>query len=136
MPGCTPRRVLVALACAVLACSAGNGSAPDDAGSISAATLAERIAEGAPPLLLDVRTPAEFASGHVPGATNIPYDELAQRLGELAAPAGSEIVVYCERGGRARAAERVLEDSGYTHVRLLEGHMSGWRQAGLPCQGC
>jgi rhodanese-related sulfurtransferase len=84
------------------------------------------------PLLLDVRTADEFASGHVPGAINIHVDELAARTGEL--DAQREVVVYCERGPRARKAADALVAAGFTDVKLLSGHMSGWRDAGLPTE--
>lgn len=124
--------VLLALA----ACS------PHDQGSTTAATgspitvqaLAQRVEAGDAPVVLDVRTPAEFARGHVPGAINIPYDQLASRLDEVPAHQGDEVVVHCERGGRAAKAEGVLKDAGYTDVRDLEGHFQAWEAAGLPVQ--
>jgi rhodanese-related sulfurtransferase len=85
-------------------------------------------------LILDVRTPEEFAAGHVPGARNVPYDALAGRLGELAIAPGSEIVVHCQSGVRAAKAERVLADAGYTNVRDLDGHWKAWSEAGLPTE--
>jgi rhodanese-related sulfurtransferase len=81
------------------------------------------------PLVLDVRSGEEFASGHVPGAVNVPYAQVAARIGELGAP--REVVVYCERGPRASKAAGVLSGAGFA-VKHLAGHMSGWREAGLP----
>lgn len=74
-------------------------------------------------LLLDVRTPAEFASGHVEGAANIPVDELAAKL-----PANKEqaVVVYCHSGRRSAAAKQVLEKAGFTKVSDL-GAMTNWK---------
>jgi rhodanese-related sulfurtransferase len=118
------------LAAASLACGAEPGAgaamAPDE--------LAARIAAGDAPLVLDVRTPEEYAAGHVPGAVNIPHDQLAGRLGELGVPKSGEIVVHCEVGRRAEAAEAVLHEAGYTNVLDLTGHMAAWRSAGLPLQ--
>ena len=107
-----------------------------DPATIGQVALLERMEDADAPLVLDVRTPEEYESGHVPGAVNLPYDQLAGRLGELDAPEDREIVVYCERGGRAGRAESTLREAGYTAVRHLEGDMSGWRAAGLPCVGC
>ena len=92
----------------------------------------EALLASPPPdaLILDVRTPDEFASGHVPDAVNVPYDEVEARLGELGADRGRPVVVYCERGGRAGRAESVLLGAGFTDVRHLEGDMSAWRAAG------
>lgn len=74
--------------------------------------------------LVDVRTPEEFASGHLPGALNIPVDELPRRLGELGSPEKS-LVVYCRSGARSSRAERLLKERGFQNVFNL-GPMSAW----------
>ncbi len=79
-----------------------------------------RVAEGA--LLLDVRTPQEFAEGHVPGAKNIPVQELAQRIAELGA--ARRVVVYCRSGGRSASAAQILRQAG--HDVLDVGPMSAY----------
>ena len=85
-------------------------------------------------LILDVRTPEEFAAGHVPGAVNISHDALAERVGELGSDTGRPVVVYCERGGRAGMAADVLLAAGFSDVRHLAGDMSAWREAGHPTE--
>ena len=97
---------------------------------ISAEALLSSPPAGA--LVLDVRTPEEFASGHVPGAVNIPHTELADRLSEVRVSKDSPVVVYCERGGRAGQAAEVLLTAGYSDVLHLAGDMSAWRSAGRP----
>lgn len=109
-------------------------AAGDRASAIEPKELAERIAAGTAPLILDVRTPEEFAAGHLPGARNVPHDALAGRLGELGIAPDDEIVVHCHSGGRAAKAEDVLRDAGYTNVRDLAGHWRGWREAGFPTE--
>jgi rhodanese-related sulfurtransferase len=74
--------------------------------------------------LLDVRTPQEFAEGHVPGAVNVPYDQLASRLAEV--PKDKDVVLYCKTGRRAGIAADVLVANGYTRLSHLEGDMVGW----------
>jgi rhodanese-related sulfurtransferase len=121
---------LCALAAASLACSAG--AEPGDA---TQTELVARLDAGqAPPLVLDVRTPEEFAAGHVPGARNIPIDELDERIGEIAAHRDQEVVVYCETGRRAGKASDALGTAGFTQVRQLDGDMRAWREAGLPVE--
>lgn len=115
---------LVALACAA-------ESAPS---RISPEELAARIEAGDAPTVLDVRTEAEFAAGHLPGAINIPHTELAERLDELAFARGSEIVVHCQSGRRASQAEAVLLEAGFADVRDLDGHMAAWREGGYPIE--
>jgi NADPH-dependent 2,4-dienoyl-CoA reductase/sulfur reductase-like enzyme/rhodanese-related sulfurtransferase len=77
-------------------------------------------------LLLDVRTPAEFARGSLPKALNIPLDELRQRLGEL--DPSRSIVVYCQVGVRGHTAVRILRESGFNNVKNLKG---GYVQAAV-----
>jgi rhodanese-related sulfurtransferase len=74
--------------------------------------------------LVDVRTPEEFASGHLPGAVNIPVDELPRRFRELGEKQ-KPVVVYCRSGARSSRAEGVLEENGFQHVHNL-GPMSAW----------
>jgi NADPH-dependent 2,4-dienoyl-CoA reductase/sulfur reductase-like enzyme/rhodanese-related sulfurtransferase len=64
------------------------------------------------PHLLDVRTPQEFASGHIPGAVNIPVDDLRSRLAEL--PRDRKIAVYCQVGQRGYLATRILRQKGFS----------------------
>lgn len=80
------------------------------------------VSQGA--LLVDVRTPEEFSSGHIEGAVNIPLQSLEGRMGELGAK-DREIVVYCRSGARSGSARRVLKTAGYTAVHDL-GAMSRW----------
>ena len=84
------------------------GDAPTAESSIEPSELADRISAEAAPFILDVRTAEEFASGHIPGAVNVPHTELADRLSTLELPLGGEIVVHCEGGGRAGEAESIL----------------------------
>ncbi|MCX7819122.1 MAG: rhodanese-like domain-containing protein [Kiritimatiellae bacterium] len=85
-----------------------------------------------PPLVFDVRTPAEFAAGHIPGAVNLPHTEVARRGVGEPGWRGRRIVVTCAHGGRARAVAAALRDLGCRDVRLLEGHMSRWCAEGRP----
>ena len=81
----------------------------------------ELVGEGA--LLLDVRTRGEFASAHLPGAMNIPVQELGGRAQELP-PQDRSIVVYCRSGARSAAAAAELRRLGYRVHDL--GPMSAW----------
>lgn len=74
--------------------------------------------------LVDVRSAAEFAAGHLPGAINLPVDELGARLDEVG-PRDKPVVVYCAVGGRAARAARLLGDAGFRAVHNL-GAMSNW----------
>jgi len=104
--------------------------------SISDQELLARMEASDAPLVLDVRSPKEFAAGHIPGAVNLPYDQVEERIDELGPSRDRQVVVYCERGPRAFRALGTLEDAGFADLRHLEGDMSGWRQKQLPCTGC
>jgi len=77
--------------------------------------------------LLDVRTPAEFAEAHVPGATNIPVQELAHRLVELG-DRTRPVVVYCRSGARSATAAALLRQGGFGHVHDMGG-MFNWSKS-------
>jgi rhodanese-related sulfurtransferase len=98
---------------------------------MSPADLSAAIESPRPPAILDVRTAREFAGGHVPGAINIPFREVAARTRELAAWRDDPLVVYCGHGPRAWIAARALRRAGFTGVDYLRGHMAAWRRAGL-----
>ena len=72
------------------------------------------------PLLVDVRTPQEFSQGHIPGALNMPVDDLRSRLGEL--PRRSEIAVYCQVGQRGYLATRILQQAGFSAANIGGGY--------------
>lgn len=91
----------------------------------------EFISAGAAHLLIDVRTPEEFASGHIQGAVNIPVDTLGSRLSEV--PGDQPIVVYCRSGNRSAQASRILTQAGYTHIYDLGG-LIDWTAQGFPVE--
>jgi rhodanese-related sulfurtransferase len=98
---------------------------------ITGQALLDRIESGHPPVILDVRSRAEFTTGHVPGARHIPFWRISPRIGDLAIPVDAELVVYCGHGPRAVMAARALRRYGFTHITYLDGHFSKWRSAGF-----
>ncbi len=109
-------------------------SSAEKAATISQQELMARISDNSAPTVLDVRTAEEFNSGHVPGAIHVPYNDYQKALKNLALKNTDELVVYCEKGGRAKKVENYLEGQGFGEVRHLEGDMSGWREASLPVE--
>jgi len=85
-------------------------------------------------LILDVRTPEEFAAGHIAHARNVSHDRIAEALPELQAYASTPIVLYCRSGRRAGLAAEVLAKAGFSDLRHLTGDMQGWEAAGLPVE--
>ena len=99
---------------------------------ITVEALASRIEQDSAPLILDVRSPEEYAEGHIPGAVNIHFREVSNQLDAIRELAGgSEVIVYCERGVRAGIAERSLLKADFSPVLQLTGHMPAWRAAGF-----
>lgn len=125
------RRILLSASLLLLVCLSGclhdihvEGGLPD-----GDPELAYRLVNDEGALLLDVRTPQEFAQDGLPEARNVWIEELPQRLQEIESQAGGDqnkpIVVYCTAGVRAARAKRILQGAGYTQVSNLGG-VSDW----------
>lgn len=89
---------------------------------VSSDKAREMVAAGA--LLVDVRSPAEFASGHIHGARNVPVGEVGRRARELGTFERS-VIVYCASGTRSALAKRTLRRAGFKQVYNL-GSMRNW----------
>lgn len=98
---------------------------------VSAAEAASLIAN-VKPFVLDVRTPGEFADGHLQGATLIPVQEFQRRIGELASHRQEPVFVYCHSGNRSTVAAKMLIDAGFEQVINLRKGINDWKAAGLP----
>lgn len=124
--------IAIALSLSVLVYAVGVGSEPS--ATVGAQTLMAQIEANNAPLILDVRSPAEFAGGHIPGAVNLPYRALPEGMATLSMQPGQAVVVYCERGVRAAIAENSLKAAGIDNIVHLSGDMVGWRKSGLPIE--
>ena len=71
-------------------------------------------------VLLDVRTPEEYRSGHIPGSKNIPLQTI-DRVGSVAENKDTALYVYCQSGARSRQAAGLLKQLGYTNVNNIGG---------------
>lgn len=99
--------------------------------SITVAELLERINRGDTVRILDVRSNGEFASGHVPGAVNVPFTEVRSRMADVPGAAGDELIVYCGHGPRAYIAVAALRAAGRKRITYMSGHWSAWQKAGF-----
>lgn len=101
--------------------------------TIDMSTFKAEYYAGKVPVLVDVRTPKEYAEGHVPQALPIPLDQLPARMGELSSHKDAPIYVICESGGRSARASELLSAAGYRAVNI-DGGTYAWREAGLPTE--
>ena len=103
---------------------------------IGRAELLSQIRSGSPPAIVDVRSRGEYETSHVPGAVHVPFYALLGSAEELpAAPSEDEtVVVYCEHGPRAGIARAQLWFVTDRPIRFLEGHMTAWKEEGLPVE--
>ncbi|HEX6248981.1 MAG TPA: rhodanese-like domain-containing protein [Nocardioidaceae bacterium] len=95
-------------------------------------TLKERLNSEDAPRVLDVRTPAEFESAHIPGSYNVPLDNLKEHRAELRRHLDQDVVLVCLSGGRAEQAEKALAEAGLPGLHVLEGGMAAWTATGAP----
>lgn len=98
--------------------------------TVTSPELNELLKHGRGPRMIDVRTPAEFETVHIPGAYNVPLDLLREHREEIAEHVADDIVLVCRSGQRASTAEEALRNAGLTNVRILDGGMTAWQNLG------
>ena len=108
---------------------------------ISPVLLSKRLHKDANVTLLDVRSPAEYRAGHIPGALLAPLDELKGRdPADVSRGAGlradNPLYLTCQAGVRAEHAAQVLREAGLAHLTLVQGGTDAWQKAGLPVKSC
>lgn len=108
----------------VIGCSGGMGQAPDPLPPEEVRTLNEQDEI----TVVDVRGPEAYAEGHIPGAINIPSNELDQRVNEI--PEGKQLILVCQNGPVSRRALETVRDAGFEDANNMEGGMSAWEDAG------
>ncbi|MBZ0314797.1 MAG: hypothetical protein K8L91_00150 [Anaerolineae bacterium] len=104
---------------------------PENYNALRVTDLEAELAAGGDLFLLDVRSPDEYAEGHIEGAVNVPIETVADNLALLPA-LDANIVVYCGSGHRSAIIMEVLNLLGYTNVRSLLGGTKAWMTSELP----
>jgi phage shock protein E len=94
--------------------------------------LHARLGADRAPLVVDVRSPAEYSSGHVPGAVNMPAPTVTRHLDELRRAPG--LILYCNDRRFTAVAEQLLTKAKVTGFSHLEGGLGAWRDQGLPLE--
>ena len=99
--------------------------------TIQPADLRALMDSGTPPRVLDVRTPGEFDTVHVPGTYNVPLDLLREHRDEILSHLDQDVVLVCRSGQRATHAEDTLRRAGLTNVHVLDGGITAWEANGF-----
>ena len=116
-------RVCFVIMVALLA--AGCSQSPAGASVDVSVDEALRLWQAKEAILIDVRTPAEYREGHIPGVVNIPLAEIEKRLGEI--PKDKKVVLICRTGNRSAQGARFLRSKGFDNVFNSTGGMSTWK---------
>jgi len=93
---------------------------------------AVRLINDREPVVVDVRTAADFKKGHLLNAVSLPVAKIGERADELAKDKSKPLLVYCALGGSAIEAAKSLRKAGYSEVYPLRGGLNGWISANLP----
>ena len=95
--------------------------------NVSIGEAHELINKGNQILILDVRTPTEYNSGHIPNAINIPHNTLNVRINELEKYKDKNILVHCQSGGRSSVAVQILERQGFNKIYHMKSGFGAWK---------
>jgi len=103
----------------------------DSASKVSLISAAELNKVNQDILLIDVRTPGEYASGHLENSINIDYkaDDFKDLIGKL--DSNQEVYVYCKVGGRSARSAKVMKEMGFKKVYDLDGGIISWEKEGF-----
>lgn len=102
--------------------------------SIDVPTARALLANNPDTLIVDVRTPGEFETAHVPGSINLPLDQVDAHLDRIVRDAGGRILLICQSGNRATQACNKLVNAGLTTATVIAGGMNAWITAGGPVE--
>lgn len=99
-------------------------SSPTNSALVALESLTLNNASEADVPVIDVRTPEEFAAGHIPGAINVPLDDIETDIASVIGDKNDPFALYCRSGNRSGQALTVLQDAGYTTMVNLGGIMN------------
>ncbi|MBL6279597.1 rhodanese-like domain-containing protein [Micromonospora fiedleri] len=109
-------------------------SAKNASPAVDVATARALIANNPDTLIVDVRTPGEYDSAHVPGSINLPLDQVDAHLGRIVEDAGGRMLLICQSGARATQACTKLANAGLPAATVVTGGMNAWITAGGPVE--
>ena len=124
--------ILLGSCAAAALCGCGNGNPESTSNTALPEQSAEISLNGA--VLLDVRSPDEYASGHLQGALNIPHDQIAEKIGAAVPDKSTRVILYCRSGRRADTALKTLKAVGYESVLNFGGLEDARERLALPVE--
>jgi rhodanese-related sulfurtransferase len=102
-------------------------------GSFLSPSMATRLMNNhSDALILDIRTAADYKSGHIKGAKNIPLSDFATSVEDLTGDKSKPVLVYCNSGNTVTRAIKLLKKAGFETVNNLEGGIAAWKEANMP----
>ncbi|WP_067798445.1 rhodanese-like domain-containing protein [Actinomadura formosensis] len=99
---------------------------------LDSAALRQLMDSSDAPRVIDVRTPGEFETSHIPGSYNVPLDLLREHRAELRGHLDEQVVLICRSGQRSDLAAQALAEAGLPNLRVLQGGITAWQSAGGP----
>ncbi len=122
----------VVLALVAMAGCGGTGTATQEIANVTSAQAADLVQQGGDLVILDIRTPEEYAGGKIDGAVNVDFyaADFADRLSEL--NRDTHYLVYCRTGNRTNLAIPIFEELGFARVDNLTGGIVDWFEQGYP----
>ena len=117
--------LLLGIVSFILSMLTGCGASATDPAVDVTVDEALRLWQNKEAILIDVRTPAEYRDGHIPGVANIPLDELEKRVSEV--PKDKKVVLICRTGNRSAQGTKLLRSKGFDNVFNSTGGMSTWK---------
>lgn len=120
--------LLLIVAALLFSCQSGIGQSP-----LEPKDFKERMEKG-DVVVLDVRTPAEFSDGHLPGALNIDVknESFSSRISEL--DSSKTYLLYCRSGNRTKTAVGIMKEAGFKNLIEMKGGYPDWEAAGYPVE--
>lgn len=124
--------LVLSLSGGVIACQQGN-KASSEISNVSTSEF-KNLVDQHRGIILDVRTPEEFAEGHIPGAINLDVNgsNFKDEIGKL--DKSKDYEVYCRSGKRSLKASEMMQSEGFTKVTNLDGGIMGWQEKGYPVE--
>jgi len=83
-------------------------------------------------LILDIRTAAEYKTGHIKGAKNLPLSDFSGGIDKFSDYKKKSVLIYCNTGSTATRAIKILKTSGFEFINNLEGGVAAWKEASMP----